>query len=288
MTPKESCEREIARFFKKYYKFCASSDSDDLKELLATLCSAFEKIETFTEQRLKKNERYIALKALRNFSTHESELLNDSRALKLHSPTLVLADVGLLCLIPVDAINYVIKNIRSDFTKRCVEKNVIYYDKFVDLYPALFNISVDLYFLVKEHSLVIKGDGYLSISKAIQYEVTNGHSHYIDGRIVMLDGSDVNVFLDSSVISIDERVAETSSLPIDEDGLYSITSSYSRSPLEQVESMKAEDKEHILQKLLSTEAILIKKNSSGEKVGHMNRELHPIEVVIANEYLESI
>ena len=88
MTPLKSCELELARFFNKYYKFCASSDAVSLKDLLAVMCSACEKLEKLEKVKkvnFGKNKGYRALKALRNFATHESELLNCSKALSLES-----------------------------------------------------------------------------------------------------------------------------------------------------------------------------------------------------------
>ncbi|MDH5928347.1 hypothetical protein L8S13_18735, partial [Vibrio lentus] len=139
MTPKESCEKEIARAYKKFYLFCGSSDSDDLKDLLSVLCSAFEKLETLANEDYKDNHKFIAMKAFRNFATHESELLNTSKALSLNSTTRTFSDVQLLCLIPREPLNYVLKNLRSNFTKKCIMNSVIEYKNFVDIYPALFN-----------------------------------------------------------------------------------------------------------------------------------------------------
>ena len=288
MTPKESCEKEIVRTYNKFYNFCDSSDSDDLKDLLSTLCSSFEKLETLTEEKYKDNHRFIAMKALRNFATHESELLNTSKALSIESLTQTFSEVQLLCLLPQGSLDYVLKNLRSNFTKKCIGQTVVEYDEFVDLYPSIFNLTVDLYFLVKKHSLSISGDGFLSISNAITYEANNGYSHYIDGRIIMLDDSDINVFLKASMIEINEKVAEKNSLPVDNDGLYSGISAYDKSPLEQVKQMNPDDKKYILQRLLDTNAIEVKANKSEGRVGYMNRELHPIELVIANQYLETL
>ena len=288
MTPQESCEREISRFFNKYYEFCASSDSDDLKEMLSSLCSSFEKLEKATKEKFKSNKRYIALKALRNFATHESELLNKSKALGIHAPTIVRAEVNILCLIPTSAIEYVLSNLRSDFTKKCIKKNVIFYNKFVDIYPSIFNTAVDLYFLSKKHSLKVGGNGFAQISQAIQYEKENNFSHFIDGKIIMLDGSDVNEFIETSIVSIDQKNSEESSLHVDEDGLFRVVSLYSTSPIEQADSMKADDKQYILEQLLSTEAIKIEADSSDNHVAYMNRELSPIEVVIAHQHAESL
>jgi hypothetical protein len=288
MTPKESCEKEIARGFKKFYKFCASSDSDDLKDLLAVLCSSFEKIETLTNVKFKDNHRFIAMKAFRNFSTHESELLNNSKALSINGTTRTFSDVQLLCLIPQNTLNYLLSNLRSDFTKKCINDTVVAYDEFVDIYPTLFNLIVDLYFLVDKHALTIDGAGFLSIAQAIKFEQENGYSHHIGGRIIMLDGSNVNTFLKESMIDISLSVAEHSTLPVDENGLFSGISAYERSPNEQVKLMNADDKEYILNSLINTKAISIRKDVSGKNIGYMNRVLHPIEMVIANEYLESL
>jgi hypothetical protein len=62
MTPLKSCELELGRFFNKYYKYCALSDSDDLKELLSVMCSACEKLEKVTAVNFGKNKKYRALK----------------------------------------------------------------------------------------------------------------------------------------------------------------------------------------------------------------------------------
>ena len=218
----------------------------------------------------------------------ESELLNTSKALSLNSTTRTFSDVQLLCLIPRKPLNYVLKNLRSNFTKKCINNSVIEYKNFVDIYPALFNLTVDLYFLVKKHSLIINGDHFRAISQAIRFEAENGHSHYIDGRIIMLDGTDIDDYLNNSMIEIDQRVKAQNQLPKDEDGLFSGTSLYEQSPLEQFKLMKVEDKQHILDLLLKNKAIEIKMNESGGNVGYMNRELHPIESVIANEYLENL
>ncbi len=288
MTPKESCEKEFFRFFNKYYKFCSSSDSDDLKELLSSLCSSFEKLKKVTKEKLKSNKRFIALKALRNFATHESELLNESKALGLHSPTVVQSDVKLLCLVPKNTIEYVLNNLHSKFTINCVKKNFTFYKEFVDIYPALFNSAVDLYFLAERHLLKVEGQGYASISQSIEYEKANGYQHHIDGKIIMLDGTDVNNFLSTSIISMNDKNHENSSLYVDENAFYRVSSLYSTSPIEQASSMKAEDKKHILNKLISTKAIKIETNDDLTPVAYMNRELTPIEVVIAQEYVESL
>lgn len=288
MTPQESSEKEISRAFKKFYRFCASSDADDLKDLLAVLCSSFEKIETLTGVKFKDNRRFIAMKALRNFSTHESELLNSSNALSIQGTTRTFSDVQLLCLIPQDTLTYVLNNLRSQFTKDCINESVIAYKEFVDIYPSIFNLVVDLYFLTVKHSLNIDGDGFLSISNSIKFEKENGYSHYIRGRIIMLDGSDINIFLKESMIDISQRVEEQNALPVCEDGLFNGVAAYENSPSEQVKLMRTDDKRYILDSLLDTDAISIEKDASGKNVSYMNRELHPIEVAIAQEYLESI
>lgn len=288
MTPKQSCEKEISRFFNRYYKFCESSDSDDLIDLLSTLSSAFEKLEKATDERFNKNQRLIAIKALRNFSTHESELLNESKALELHSPTMVYFEVKILCLIPLEAISYVLKNLRSKSTKKYVRSNFIFYSKYVDIYPAIFNVAIDLFFAAERNSLDINGEGYSSISHAIEYERNNGYSHYIDGKIVMLDGSDAGLYLESSVISIDQKNREDALQPIDDDGLISATSQLTTSPLKQAEMMQTEDKKYILSRLIENSTIAIERKDGRYDVTKVNRGLTPIEIVLMQQHLDSL
>jgi hypothetical protein len=282
MTPLKSCELELARFFNKYYKYCASSDSDDLKELLSIMCSACEKLEKVTPVNFGKNKNYRALKALRNFATHESELLNSSKALSLKSKKEVHAEVQLMCLLPKSVLDYAMNNLKSKQTKKFLTESVVHYERYIDIYPTIFNFTVELYFEVKGQHLTIDGDNFKSLENSIQYEKDNGFPHYIKGNVVMLNGSDVNVYLEQATISIESKNEENSVAPIGDDGLYSYVTGYTEMPYKEVASMKEEDKLYILNLLLESGVL----NVDGGKVTS-TRPLEPIESIIVSEHLTS-
>jgi hypothetical protein len=283
VTPLKSCELELSRFFNKYYKFCASSDADSLKDLLAIMCSACEKLEKIKAINFGKNKGYRALKALRNFATHESELLNSSKALSLKSVKQVHSEVQLMCLLPKDVLDYALRNLTSKQTKKFLTESVIHYDKYIDIYPTLFNFTVDLYFEVKNQKLNVEGDGFESLENSIQYEKTNGFPHYIKGKVIMLDGSSVDAFIEAQAIDIEEKNNENDNAPVGEDGLYSFVVGYKEMPHKEAALMKKKDKEYILKLLL--ESGVLKFNA--EKVTS-TRPLNAIESVLVSEYLENI
>ncbi|EAS63582.1 hypothetical protein L4D04_20350 [Photobacterium angustum] len=280
MTPLKSCEIELSRFFNKYLKYCASSDADDLKELLSVMCSACEKLEKVKAVNFGKNKRYRALKALRNFATHESELLNSSKAISLASVTMVHAEVQLMSLLPQEVVNYAIRNLKSKQTIKYLKEVTINYGKYIDIYPALFNFTVDLYFEVVNHNLNIEGEGFKELENSINYEKLNGFPHYIGGKIIVLDGSDVNTFIDTQAISIENKQCEVSEAPIGKDGLKSYVTAYEKMPFDQVSMMKKEDKNYILNLLIDSGVV----TSNGNKVSS-TRPLNPIEMIIVHEHL---
>jgi len=283
VTPLKSCELELTRFFNKYYKFCASSDADSLKDLLAVMCSACEKLEKVKAVNFGKNKGYRALKALRNFSTHESELQNCLKALSLKSVKQVHAEVQLMCLLPKDVLNYTLRNLKSNQTKKFLTESVIHYDKYIDIYPTLFNFTVDLYFEVKNQKLKLEGDSFESIENSIRYEKANGFPHYIKGKVIMLDGSSIDAFIETQTIDIKTKNNENFNAPVGEDGLFSFVIGYKEMPHKEAALMKKEDKEYILNLLL--ESGVVKFNAENVTT---TRPLDPIESVLVSEYLENM
>ncbi|MEZ9591757.1 hypothetical protein AB4302_12425 [Vibrio breoganii] len=279
MTPLKSCELELSRFFNKYFKYCASSDADDLKDLLAVLCSACEKLEKTKAVNFGGNKRYRALKALRNFATHESELLNSSKAISVASVKMVHAEVKLMSLLPVEVIDYAIRNLKSKQTIKFLKEVTINYGKYVDIYPALFNFTVDLYFEAVTHNLTVDGSGFKEIENSINYEKLNGFPHYIGGKIIMLDGSDVNTFIETQAVSIETINREIAEAPVGEDGLQSYVTAYDKMPFDEVKMMKEEDKNYILNLLIDSGVVTFNDN----KV-ITTRPLEPIEIVILHEH----
>ncbi|WP_293793379.1 hypothetical protein [uncultured Pantoea sp.] len=282
MTPKESCEFEMSRFFKRYFIFTSSSDPDELYNLLCSLCSSLEKYEIATCKKIgKNNKRYLALKALRNFYLHHSELLNSSKGIKSSDLGNIRAEVNLLCLLPLEVIERIIKDTKQEQTKRYIRETFIFYNNYVDIYPAIFNFAVDLYFLADEASLDISGDSYTEMTASINYEKKNNFAHYITGQIIPLSGILANDYIDKYVIDMEKRLQE-------ENGFNLNTIRYSKlekTPLEQLNSLSNADKKFIYKDLIETKAIQIH-NDNLEKHFTENRPLTPIEQLVLHEHLK--
>lgn len=282
MTPKESCEIEISRFFKKYYTFTSSYDPDDLNNLLNSLCSSIEKYEIATSDNVSKNnKRYLALKALRNFSLHHSELLNSSKGIKPTDIGNIRAEVNILCLLPVSVVERIINDTRQEQTKKYIREVFIFYENYVDIYPSIFNFAVDIYFLVKKSGMIITGDGYIKMTESINYEINNNYNHYISGKIITLTGIPASKYIDEHIIEMKIKLEEEKGLPPG-------TTRYAKlllTPSEQLKTLSKKEIKFIYDDLVSSNAIEIH-NSNGKKTLIIRRPLTPIEHLIASNYKE--
>ncbi|EPD7281151.1 hypothetical protein ACSD0F_003504 [Escherichia coli] len=282
MTPKESCEIELSRFFKRYFTFTSSSDPDDLYNLLCSLCSSLEKYEIATNNKIgKDSKRYLALKALRNFYLHHSELLSSSKGIKSSDIGNVRTEVSLLCLLPVDIIERIIKDTKQEQTKRYIRETFIFYENYVDIYPAIFNFAVDLYFLANEASLNISGSSYTEMALSINYEKKNNFPHYITGKIIPLTDTSASDYIDNHVIDMEKRLQEEKGLTLNTLRL----SILEKTPLEQLKTLSSADKKFIYKDLIATKAIDIHDNYL-ERSFTENRPLTPVEQLVIHEVLK--
>lgn len=285
LTPKESCEIEISRFFKRYYTFTASSDADDLNNLLNSLCSSVEKFEKATGENISRsNKRYLDLKTLRNYAIHHSELLSDSKGIKTEDFGDLRAEVGILCLLPIAIIQRVIDDTKNDQTKRYIREAFNFYKRYVDIYPVIFNFTVDIYFLAVNNSLNIFGEGFISMKKSIQFEQQRGFSHYISGRIIHCDGLSMDEFIDRYATSMDERVKEHESCEDAENGMKRYVIQMERPNLKQLNKISKADKKFIYDDLISTKAVEIH-DGLNERSFTASRPLLPIEDLIMRTFL---
>lgn len=282
MTPKESCEKEVQRFFKKYYMFTASSDSDLLNELLGSLCSSVEKFEKFSKVKFSKgNALYVAIKALRNFSVHESELLNSSKAINPRDIPNVHAELHLLCLLPRKTIDRILDGKVSDYTKESINNIFIFYENYVDIYPAIFNFAVDLYFLCVEYGLSINGSEFDSMKNSITYEIQNGFSHHVSGKIVGLNGVSASKYIDKYAVSLEERYNEMNQGGENEFGMHHVNALHTTSPMVQFNLLSKEEKSIIFQQLVDSKSFEYNDKIVGGVT--IKRALTPIEHLVMKE-----
>jgi hypothetical protein len=285
LTPKESCEIEMSRFFKRYYTFTASSDADDLNNLLNSLCSSVEKFEKATGENVSRsNKRYLALKTLRNYVIHHSELLSETKGIKSEDFGDLRADVRILCLVPIAIIQRVIDDTRNDQTKNYIREAFNFYKRYVDIYPAIFNFAVDIYFLAINNSFNISGEDFIKMGCSIQFEKQRGFSHFISGRIIHCHGLPMDEFIDRHAISMDERGKEHESYEDAENGMKRCVIRVDRLNPEQLKKISKADKKFIYDDLVATKAVEIHGGPKNEGFT-ANRPLLPIEDMIMRTFL---
>lgn len=256
MSPLESCTIEANRFFKKYYQFCKSSDSDNLREVLFSLYSLDDKLRKSDFTGFHPDNDFLALKALRNYATHESELLNESKAIATNRMTNVMAEAQIICLLPKKTIHKIKKGLKSKLTKNCIDKSFVEYNKYFDIYPSIFNIAVKVYFKIKECNLIITCNEFGKMQSSIDYEKANGISHFISGKIKMADGSSIDEYLEKYLVSIDQKISEMESLETDENGHHSFISSRCFTDEEKEIMESPESLQDFIDKLVDDEKVI--------------------------------
>jgi len=213
------CIAEISRFFKYYHIFCKSPDPDSLREVLSYAYSVNEKFRKQKVTDLFSSSHYLAIQALRNYSIHQSELFNIPKALPINHFEKLNSEVMILCLIPLNVIKKVLTgNLRKE-TQKAINETFIFYKKYVDIYPCIFNFGVTLYFEVKKLNLEITSPEFTKIESAIKFEKENNYNHYISGEISTIHGDSIDSFFDTNLISLSEHINYHESLPQDENGM---------------------------------------------------------------------
>lgn len=192
----------------------------------------------------------------------------------------VRAEVSLLCLLPLEIIERIINDTKQEQTKKYIRETFIFYNNYVDIYPAIFNFAVDLYFLASEANLDISGDSYTEMTTSINYEKQNNFPHYITGKIIPLTGISANDYIDKHIIDMEKRLKE-------ERGFTLSTVRHSKlenTPLEQFKSLSNADKKFIYKDLIATKAIDIHDDHLGKHFTE-NRPLTPIEKLVLHSFL---
>jgi hypothetical protein len=238
-TNVEICIAEINRFYKYYQLFCKSPDPDSLREVLSYAYSVNEKLRKQKITNFFSSPYYLAIQALRNYAIHQSELFNISKALPIDHFAKLNAEVAIMCLLPRKVIDDILTGKLKNETKKAINESFIFYQKYVDIYPCIFNFGVTLYFEIKKLQLKIQSPEFKAIEKFILYEKSNNFNHYIkksnnfnhyiNGNVSTIDGSSIDSFIDTSLISLFDYSRIQDSLQKDENGMTTFISS--RKPL---------------------------------------------------------
>jgi hypothetical protein len=250
------CIAEISRFFKYYHKFCKSPDSDLLREVLSYSYSVNEKLRKYKMTNLFSSPHYLALQALRNYSVHESELFNMPKALPINHFEKLNSELSILCLMPINVIDDVLSGKLREETQKAIKETFVFYNKYVDIYPCIFNFGVTLYFEVKKLGFDFESPYFEEIEASINYEKEHNFNHYVNGRIATLKGDSIDDIFETNLVSLSEYVAFQESLPKDEYGLRRGITKIEFTPEKWFYSKSSEECIQILDELISDKKII--------------------------------
>ncbi|MBB1382416.1 hypothetical protein H5071_10750 [Shewanella sp. SR41-2] len=216
---KNDCIAEISRFYKKYYTFCKSPDPDYVRDVLQSAYSLNDKLKKASITDFFDSEEFLAIKAIRNFITHQGEMLNESKSHPLISSFPIESDVSIKCLIPAEKMVEIL-NSSSKQAKEALNNEIIVYRNFSDIYPCIFNFGVKLFLVIEELGFEISSEDYLSMKKSIDFERVNGYPHFINGKVHLPLGGCVDDFINNHLITMEVRAEQLAELYEDKDGIF--------------------------------------------------------------------
>lgn len=174
------------RVFRLYHSHCVSPTLDTLSNLLNAIHSLNDKLDKAKLGDFYDIEEFIALKALRNLSHHQDELVNELRIIPVQDLPTIITDLLYLCLVPSNIVEDAILTIPKKY--RAIEEPIIrsvlaWYGAVVNINPCIFNFMVKAFEHLESKGLQLSGNEYLEFASAYNFETQNGYSHFVTGVI---------------------------------------------------------------------------------------------------------
>lgn len=184
-------EQAADRYFRCYEAHCVKPDADTLFNLLNALHSLNDKLQRSCDANLFAVHEFVALQALRNLFHHKGELLSEIRMAMSHD-LLLVTDLEFLCLVPRSLVEEAISEIpkkRKSEDEPIVISVFKWYTNVVNINPCIFNFTVHVFEKCKELGFNLISGGYEMLKESYEFEVQNGHPHFITGDISCSVGS---------------------------------------------------------------------------------------------------
>jgi len=169
------------RLFRQYYRHCTSPNEDTLLNYLESLHSLNDKLAKANVGNLYSYFRFDALKALRNFFHHEAELIHEVKFAFAAGLSLI-TDLQQLCLVDRRLIDLAFAKIKPD-KRRQAATAFGYYGAVVNIEPAIFNMTVEVFEHLAPLELKLHSDEYREFEASYEYEAENGLPHLVSGLI---------------------------------------------------------------------------------------------------------
>lgn len=209
----------MERFFKYYFVYCRSPDPDSVREVLASIYSVNDKVRKAGYPNFFDSDEFLAIKAIRNYAIHQAEIYNQAKALPIVSDVPIEANLSILCLIPMDIIDAICDSLTAK-NEQAIKNTCIFYKRYVDIYPCIFNFGVQLFLYSEINSLEIHSKEYQEFKNSIEFEREHNYLHHVLGGFSLPQGGDIDDFIDSNLQSIEKRSDLLSLLYLEENGMY--------------------------------------------------------------------
>jgi hypothetical protein len=192
----KSTEAATERFFRQYYKHCTAPDSDTLFNFLNAAHSLNDKLSKSHNKGFFDIEEFSAIKALRNIFHHDGELISNVRVIPANDLPPISTDLLFLCLVPSKHIEQSIESIAKKYREKeegIIRSVVHWYGSVTNINPCIYNFAVKVYEMIAREGIKVVGKDFEEIENSYNFEIENGYSHYVTGKITCSVGDTEDV-----------------------------------------------------------------------------------------------
>lgn len=193
----------LDRFFRAYYAQCVSPTEDTLFNFLNGMHSLNDKMNKYCSTSLFGSQNFIALKALRNLFHHHAELVHCARFIRAQELPPLTTDLAILCLVERSLVERA-AHLKQERDPQAVMTGFKVYGTIANIQPAIFNVAVDIFEVIKEVKVSPSSEAYQEFEASYWAEEVHGHSHRVSGDIFCRAG-DVNEVLKKAFVLKDSR-----------------------------------------------------------------------------------
>lgn len=180
----ELFEKKAAEYFEYYFDFIEKKSSRSVNELLSAATRANDLLRKDTRNRTRKDlfssKDFLLIKMLRNFNEHSGHVISDFQMIDKLASEELKPNLGFCCLISSDVYKSA-KNGKqvnlADIKK--IDSAASFVGSYVDIHPAIFNLSVYIYEFLTDLRLSLDTKEYLVMKESYDKETLHEIEHYI-------------------------------------------------------------------------------------------------------------
>lgn len=174
-----SLDAAADRFFRLYLAHCLRPDEDTLFNLLNAMHSLNDRLQKTCSTSLFASQSFMGLKALRNLFHHEDELIHEVRIIPFGKLPPVSMDLLSVCLVGRD----LVERAAGSKDPAAVTNAFRWYGGIADIEPAIFNMAVDAFEVLRVVGARPSSDAYRTFEAQYEAEEDEGRPHHVTGEI---------------------------------------------------------------------------------------------------------